>query len=193
MFRFIYGHEIRFPTRDSSSANVVFSIGLAQVADKYDLDTFTIEAVGLFGTWVEKFIGGLKEDDASAQDLREIITAVYNFAGDPTEVKTVVHALVDTIFNKPNTSLLGAPGILAKAIAESASQTPDFGRDLFLGLMQRRDLVGLNAGNSRLCFATMFKCPDCKITWTKVQDRMNKEGYCCKCGYWSGDWTKNKA
>lgn len=135
---------------------------------------------------MDKFIGSLKEEDASAQELRETITAVYEIAGDSIKVKAVVHALVDTIFTKPNTSSLGGSGILAKAITESASRVPEFGRDLFLGLMHQRDIAGLNAGDSRLCFATIFTCPNCKNIWTKCQERMEKELYCSKRGYWVG-------
>tara|TARA_R110002003_G_scaffold251_6_gene17807 strand:+ start:1971 stop:2579 length:609 start_codon:yes stop_codon:yes gene_type:complete len=191
MFKFAYDQKIDLPDGNPPAENVVFAVGLFRTADKYSYSELEVEALDMVALWVNAVIDALaakQHGDAALQSLLRVMNAVYEYEEESTTTRSLVKLrFLRAFFDHVDTSPLGPASQYSELVNAAAAKVPEFGRDLYLGLVERRDDMSCPTGRAYLGIEPAVRCPTCGETW-QLPSAHGFEGYCWECGMPHEDW-----
>lgn len=192
MLQHIYGKEVRYSPEDISIEDVVFVIELYRVADKYDCISLAKEADITFAALLDNVLSKMvdQEHSIAVGGLFNIVNTVYDFeeTQDESTKSPIREALMDAIVFNDFANPLGDSQKLAKVTTEVASRVADFGRDMYLGIMEQREAVIEQTETALLTISTSRRCPRCGTVW-RLAIASSERGCCWNCGAMTGGYT----
>ena len=198
MFKHMYGKELVDLANSTSTEDMLFAIELYRVADKYDCPSLETKAPDLFERLVEKFVRSLDTQHGASglDDLYNIASAVYDFEDSRggAAKSPILKSFTSCIFGNKDTTPFNGSQKLLKLTEDLAAKIPEFGRDMFLELLQVRNKVAKLEGSMPvLTFAYKQTCPNCASTWSlDVFSGTDGNGHCLCCGTFRPDWKHHR-
>ena len=172
--------EKSVPWPDSSLAGTTFDIhhilDLYRVGDKYDFPSFRLQLIFRLMTALDRWFSRPSKPPngyaAESEEFCEIIRKVYDIVGsEHQEDNELVETLLQAIDEHSSARILNNTGGKQGMIVKASREVAEFGRDIFLHLM---DIVGTEdhkdgtVSITELCTGTKVVCLLCEQRWWKV-------------------------
>jgi hypothetical protein len=196
MLAFAYNNKIDLPDKEKKSMdNVLFAMNLHHVAMRYGFTILQNKSLASFDDdlWNWPLIH-LGEDKAVAKIFSDFVKKVYTLPADSKH--SLAESLVElTKFEGP-LQIFGYDGGASHLLVAASRQTPEFGRDLFLSMVDESSGLSMFRPDKRnivcLDMTLQVKCPLCsEIQYRgKTVEAGNKHNRCMSCGEPVEDWWK---
>jgi len=136
-----HGRNIDVPEENkASAANLRHCIALYRVADKYDFPDLLLRAARAFSQQMSRWKISVKgmtvqQQSTSIGEFCTVVDMVYNLPSVGLKHPLAKELLVNA--NWGSMKVFGTDGRKSKFLVQASSQVPEFGRDLFLTVMNR--------------------------------------------------------
>lgn len=167
-------------------------LNIYQVADKYGMPQFRRDATAYFAKALDKYFDTLVASDPSTENLRKIVSKVYELAGEHSGSHGLIHHLITKIMSHAESRPYGRKGKLVALIFQVASKIAEFARDLL------QEFARFSSGPNRqetLDITQRVECPYCRNRF-EIPSSNNAgnfqgpiQGYCWRCGKRVNDWA----
>ncbi|RYN99230.1 hypothetical protein AA0120_g1969 [Alternaria tenuissima] len=195
MLRFAYDQQIH-PSESppkGTIVNIKRFLELYRMGDKYQFPALLIPVASQFRSCMDGWLHGDDEPFANDCDARSefcgFVRDIYELVGpEHRPSHPLVQILLELATDWPITSILKNTGDGQPLIVMASQKVAEFGRDIFLNLM---DKTGLSEANSdskrvttRLCIGVALICWRCRETsWKVMTDDEEKLSEVCRhCG-----------
>jgi hypothetical protein len=190
MLEFAYSYRIDFPDREKFSIeNALFVVELYHVATKYGFATLQEESVSYFGDEIwEQMKGYSDEDTATADVFLQIVGKIYTLP-QAHSAHTMRECLIDLTKLEGPLQIFWNVDAGRQLLIDASKQVPEFGRDLFLSIMdETSDLSKRNSGKRNNVVIDMSIHKECS-SCARVEPRERiirrierRLGQCMFCG-----------
>ncbi|KAH7081345.1 hypothetical protein BKA63DRAFT_599696 [Paraphoma chrysanthemicola] len=192
MFKLAYDQKIDLPNGNPPTENAVFAVALFKTADKYDYQELEVKTLNMLGEWINAVIDAFNKQhgDAALQSLLRALNAVYVYEEETSNTRSMIKmCLMSVIFKHESTTPLGTPSLHSDLVNAAAAKIPEFGRDLYLGMVERRDSMSNDTACANLDIEAPVRCPTCNEIWSLYIAYLDDiEGCCWECGVSREDW-----
>ncbi|KAH6503223.1 hypothetical protein HBI55_026180 [Parastagonospora nodorum] len=195
MLKHIYGKQL-IDLDCTGIEDVFFAIGLYRIADKCDCPSLETEAPDLLGRLVAKFFDQLhiQEEMSGINDLYKIVSAVYDFEETRSGSKRspILRSLISCIFANNAAKPFEGSQVLSKAISKVAERIPEFGRDMYMGMLDVQNCFAKREGHMPLVsLVYKTKCSSCGSK-RGLSISCGAKGHCWNCGVFKDDWKSRR-
>jgi hypothetical protein len=152
MLECIYSGSLAPMDDDLEGMELVWlAINIYQVADKYDVPDLLEFAPQIFKTYLENWadlcLGDIWDDEFKIEenehiikDFGEIVQRVYAVTGGKTNC-SFREALINTTLKYHRFRIIEPRGLLSSVVVHAAKSCHDFGKDMFLSMVEYSALV----------------------------------------------------
>ena len=195
MLGFAYDQQIHLweSPLNGTTVNIKRLLELYRVGDKYHFHAFLAPVVLQFERCMDAWLTGddkpLVKDCVARSEFCGFVRDIYELVGpEHRPSHPLVQILLELATDWPNTSVLKNTGDDLPLIVTASQKVAEFGRDIFLHLMNRTGLAEANndgeAIKSELCIGVRLRCwACCDVSWIVMMDDEEKLHEVCRhCG-----------
>lgn len=165
MLKDIYGKQ-PIDMNCTDIEDIFFAIELYRVADKHDCPSLETDAPDLLGSIVGKFFDQLhtQQEASRLDDLYKIVNAVYDFeeTRSGSKMSPTLQSPLSRIFSNDAAKPFEGSQMLSRTSSKVAEQIPEFGRDMYMGMLNVQMNIFKEEGQMPLLsLVSKTKCSSC--------------------------------